>query len=136
MFSGKLLLLTLCFCTFNWYCLAQYSTSPDSIQQSTEINLQLKLEYKPAALKLNTADLLSNNQAFYVFNQAGMYEQFHINQNETTQALPYKAYYPGGTISLLGINRPRDSYNPHGVDDIGSAIVNGLINGIILGNKY
>ncbi|MCU4155069.1 hypothetical protein J1N10_03725 [Carboxylicivirga sp. A043] len=115
---------------------AQYSMQLDSIQKNTELTLDLKLKYYPIQLDLNAGQIHHSNRPILIFNHRGMYEQYNVLVSQSQVVLPYKAYYPSNDIYYTGNNCRRDSFNPHGSKDIGSALLNGFINGIILGNKY
>jgi len=131
-FILTLFVVTLC----SIHASAQYVNKPDSLESTTEISLNLKLKYTPIQLDLNSAELTKNVRHLYVFNQQGMYEQYNVNQSDINRLQPYKAFYPSGMISIHSTERRRDSFNPHGSNTIGSALLNGIINGFILGNKY
>lgn len=116
---------------------AQIINKSDSLQTQTTQSLDLELKYTPLHLSINTAELNKSNRVLYLYSQHGMYEQFNINPSETVVLRPYKAHYPSGVINVGHFsNRQRDSFNPHGSDDIGSALINGFLNGVLLGNKY
>ncbi len=132
-----ILLLVLCSFIAN----AQFNnySKPDSLQKVTELSLDLKLHYQPIYLSINSGELTKNTRNIYLFNQMGMYEQYSVNSVNGLNSYmlqPYKAYVPTGFINYNGNNINRDSFNPHGSNDIGNALINGFINGIILGNKY
>ncbi|MBK3518627.1 hypothetical protein [Carboxylicivirga marina] len=131
-----LIMVMIVFALSNSHCYAQYSHVNDSLINKTATNLSLKLEYKPLQLQINSLEIHHATQPIFVYNQAGMHEHYNILDNKSQLTIPYKAYYPSGIISYVGNNRRRDSFNPHGVDDIGSALLNGFINGILLGHKY
>ncbi|WP_439181482.1 hypothetical protein [Carboxylicivirga taeanensis] len=121
------------------FCLTsfgQYSTQTDSLQESTQLSLNLKLEYLPVKLSINSSEINKVNRPIYLYNQVGMYEQYHLSVNSSQMLRSYKAYYPADLMTITGNNRVRDSFNPHGANDIGSALINGFLNGILLGNKY
>jgi hypothetical protein len=116
---------------------AQYSILSDSLQKTTAISLELKLEYQPIQLKINSGKIHQANRPIFLFNQTCMYEQYNVlSMKQSQRVMPFKAYYPAGGVYYSGNNRRRDSFNPHGSKDIGSALLNGFINGILLGNKY
>ncbi len=114
----------------------QYSAQTDSLAQKTQLSLDLKLSYTPVQLDINSDEINRSNRPIYLHSQLGMYEQFHITPGSSEMLRPYKAHYPTGLITYSGTNRIRDSFNPHGSNDIGSALINGFLNGILLGNKY
>ncbi len=130
----SLLTIVICICSFT--CYGQYSSEADSVQKSTALSLSLKLDYTPVNLNISSSEVNKQNRPIYLFNQFGMYEQYQMTPSTSQMLKPYKAYYPADFISYTGTNRVRDSFNPHGSNDIGSAILNGFLNGIILGNKY
>jgi len=115
---------------------AQLVNKVDSLEKATELSLDLKLHYRPISLTLSASHLVKDTRNVYIYNQAGMYEQFIISPSDTHMLRPYKAYVPSGIVTINGDNRKRDSFNPHGSDNIGSAILNGLLNGILFGNEY
>ena len=115
---------------------AQYTSTKDTAQYISLHSLDLKLNYQPVQLEISSAEISKNTRALFVYSQQGMFDQYHALQNKTTHLKPYKAHYPNGLINCVGNNRIRDSFNPHGCDNIGSALINGFLNGIILGNKY
>lgn len=115
---------------------AQCSIVKDSLEQTTQLSLSLKLEHNPIKLNINSKEINEENRPIYIFNQVGMYEQYAVTNDKSIHLMPYKAHYPAGIINYTGANQRRDSFNPHGVDDIGSALLNGLINGVLFGNKY
>lgn len=133
----KLLIAMVLCCFISITGHAQYSVLQDSLQKTTELSLDLKLKYQPIVLELNSGKIHQDNRPIFLFNQIGMYEQYNVlSPDESQRQLPYKAYYPTSTFYYTGNNRQRDSFNPHGSKDIGSALLNGFINGVLLGNKY
>ncbi|MBS2213492.1 hypothetical protein KEM09_18930 [Carboxylicivirga mesophila] len=129
----KLFFLLICSSLF---CYGQYTYQADSLKQETQVSLDLKLNYTPIQLDINSGEITKHNRPIYLYKQWGMYEQFQVTQNSTVMLMPYKAHYPADFFSYTGTNRIRDSFNPHGSNDIGSALINGFLNGVILGNKY
>lgn len=129
-------LLTIIAYMWCFTCFSQYTAKADSLQGNTQLSLSLKLEYTPVQLGINSAEINKNNRPIYLFSQHGMYDQYQITTGSNMMLKPYKAYYPADFISYTGHNRVRDSFNPHGANDIGSALINGFLNGVLLGNKY
>ncbi|MCG8581335.1 MAG: hypothetical protein MI866_15540 [Bacteroidales bacterium] len=133
----KFVFTAIVICSFFMDSHAQYSFTSDSLQKTTELTLELKLKYQPVQLELNSAKLHQSNRSVFIFNQYGMYEQYNVlSADKSQRVIPYKAYFPSGGLYYTGPNRRRDSFNPHGSESIGSALLNGFLNGILLGNKY
>lgn len=128
--------LTIMACMYCFAGYSQYIAKADSLLEKTQLSLSLKLEYTPVQLGINSAEINKNNRPIYLFSQHGMYEQYQLSTSSNMMLKPYKAYYPADFISYTGHNRVRDSFNPHGANDIGSALINGFLNGVLLGNKY
>jgi len=127
-------LFFIAFCTLNSN--AQLISSPDSLRKATELSLNLKLHYKPIQLAINSSEIARDTRTIYVFNQIGMYEQYCVDNTKSYKLQSFKAYYPNGLINYNGNNSNRDSFNPHGSNNIGSALINGFINGVLLGHNY
>ncbi len=111
----------------------------DSINIAQLVNscLTLKLENTSVNVNINSKVISKENKSLYLAYQNGMFEHYNYNKTGSSQSRAYKAHYPAPGFSLMHFGgRVRDSFNPHGSDDIGSALLNGFINGILLGNKY
>ncbi|WP_430814424.1 hypothetical protein [Carboxylicivirga sp. RSCT41] len=133
----KFVMTTVVLCSIFTIGNAQYSLVSDSLQKTTELTLELKLKYQPVQLNLNLGKIHQDNRPVFVFNQFGMYEQYNVLSADVSQQVqPFRPYFPSGGFYYTGNDRRRDSFNPHGSANIGSALVNGFINGILLGNKY
>jgi len=121
---------------------AQYSHQPtDSIKnyhQLLSTALSIKLKNPVIQTDFKSINYQKNARAFYIQSHNGMYEQYNISDLQTTHLRAWKGHYPQSAIQLQydGNNLRKDSFNPHGSSDIGSALINGVLNGIILGNKY
>lgn len=120
---------------------AQYSTvTTDSLSQPPTFTaaMQLKLEKPAIHLNMDVPQLLEQSRGFYIRSFNGTYEQYTITGTEATHLMAWKGHYPqpGFGMHWNGGVRYRDSYNPHGASSIGEALVNGVLNGLIFGNKY
>ncbi len=133
----SLLIVLACFCCMFSY--GQPDCQADSVKtQHSRLSLDLRLgNITPVQLNLDPVKINKGFRSFYVYRQPGMYEQFQLTSGSTERLKPYKAYYPAGVISIVGADSyKRDSFNPHGSKNIGNALLNGFVNGIIFGNKY
>jgi len=121
---------------------AQYSTQQvDSTLISNHLlttSLEIKLQKPTIQTDFNSINYLKGTRGFYIKSYNGMYEQYNLTDAQATFLPAWKGHYPQAPIQLQydGNHLPKDSFNPHGAADIGSALINGVLNGIILGNKY
>ena len=121
---------------------AQYSQQPtDSIMNNNQlltVALTIKLQKPPIQTNFKSINYLEGARGFYIRSYNGMYEQYNLTDSKATRLPAWKGHYPQSAVNLQydSSHLPKDSFNPHGSADIGSALINGVLNGIILGNKY
>lgn len=130
-----LVLVLLLVCSHS--ALAQAKQDSVSISQLVHSSIHLKLDYPSVNLDINSGKIAKDNKSLYLAYQNGMFEHYNYNAKGSTMSRDYKAHYPAPGFSFIHMGgQVRDSFNPHGADNIGSALVNGFLNGILLGNKY
>jgi len=135
-------LLSLFFVLTSYATYAQYSPQPsDSIINNNQLittALTIKLRKPAIQTDFKSINYLEEAHCFYVKSHNGMYEQYNLSDLQATRLHAWKGHYPQSFFQLQydGNSLPKDSFNPHGSADIGSALLNGVLNGIILGNKY
>lgn len=100
--------------------------------------MHISLEKPTVKLNMNIHQLLADSRGFYIQSYNGTFEQYSITGTEATRLPAWKGHYPPPGFGLFWNeqNMPRDSYNPHGAGSIGEALFNGVLNGLILRNKY
>lgn len=138
----RTLVLFLIFVVASFATHAQYSQQPtDSTRHNNQLvtaALTIKLQKPTIQTDFASINYLEGSRGFYFKSYNGMYEQYNLSAMQATRLPAWKGHYPQSPIQLQydGNCLPKDSFNPHGSADIGSALLNGVLNGIILGNKY
>jgi hypothetical protein len=128
-------------------CLLQLNTTFECFGQTTVDSLSIheivrsarlrSIEYTPGPLAIDMNNPIVKGRGFYIYSANGIYEQYNLSGLKADLLRPYKGHYPAPGFSLYMEGQYiRDSFNPHGANSIGSALLNGVINGLLFGNKY
>ncbi|MBI9063135.1 MAG: hypothetical protein JEZ14_14225 [Marinilabiliaceae bacterium] len=138
----RTLVLYLVFVVTSFATHAQYSSQPiDSLRNNNQLviaALTIKLQNPTIQTDFTSINYLEGTRGFYIKSHTGMYEQYNLSDMQATRLPAWKGHYPQSPLQLQydGNHLSKDSFNPHGSADIGSALINGVLNGIIFGNKY